>query len=121
MDIDVRTRDGVTIVELEGQLDTHNARIAQRTLVPLVHDGRRLVLVLRKVPSVSAAGLRLLLVLTRRAEAYGGRLVLAEVPTEICELMDVTGFLESMHARDRLEDAINDAVGNALRENGGAP
>ena len=112
MDIDVSTQDGVTVVELTGQLDTHNARIVQRTLVPLVHEGRRVALSLADVPAISAAGLRLLLVLTRRAEAMGGRLVLAAVPERVCELMDVTGFLESLTTRRDLASAVDTARGD---------
>lgn len=109
MKIDVNTRSGVTVVELWGALDTKSARLVQGRLMPLLTDGRRFAISLDGVPTLSAAGLRLFLVLSRRAAATGGILVLAHVADEIRDLMDVTGFLKSFVTRPDLESAIDAA------------
>lgn len=94
MEINVRTLEEVTIVELEGDIDANTAPSVQDKVLPLVQSGGKLLLDMIKVPYMSSAGLRMLLSLFRQVTAKEGKLVLVGLSEEITDTMSITGFLD---------------------------
>jgi anti-sigma B factor antagonist len=110
MEMDVRTVDGITVVVLAGDLDAATAPAVQVGLADAVHDGRDVVLDLSGVGYLSSGGLRVLLLLYRRAQCLGRAVVVVGLSAETRQLLQATGFLEFF----RLSGSVRAAV-RALR------
>jgi anti-sigma B factor antagonist len=94
MEINIQADQDVTVVEIVGEVTANTAPDAQQKLVPLVQPGLRLMLDLSKVPFMSSAGLRLLLLLYRNIIGAGGKVVLVGISEDLVNTMSVTGFLQ---------------------------
>jgi anti-anti-sigma factor len=57
-----------------------------------------------KMSYMSSAGLRVLLLVQRRAQATGARVALARLPEDVREVMAATGFLEFFAVCDTVEE-----------------
>ncbi len=106
MDINVRTLDRATIVDLAGELDATTAAIAQERILPLASQGGKLLLEMTGVTYMSSAGLRMLLSTYRRISDSGGRVILVGLSEELKETMSRTGFLDFFVTYYNLDGAL---------------
>ena len=106
MQINVRTVDQITVVDLEGEIDANTAAVAQETILPLAGSGGKLLLEMTRVTYMSSAGLRLLLSTYRRISGTGGHVVLVGLSDELRETMSMTGFLDFFATQHTIEDAL---------------
>src|SRR5206468_12461162 len=90
-DVRVSERDGVRIVEVEGEIDILTAPALAEALRGDGGPGGR-VLDLGKVPFMSASGLRLILSAHRRLSRRGG-LALAGVRRNVAHVLEVVGLV----------------------------
>jgi anti-sigma B factor antagonist len=104
--INIRTIDGVTVVDLIGELDATSSPLVQQQILPLAERGVRLLLEMTAVTFMSSAGLRMLLSTYRRVSEGGGRIVLVGLSPELRETMAVTGFLGFFITNDSLESGL---------------
>jgi anti-sigma B factor antagonist len=94
MDINIKTLEQVTVVELAGDIDATTASTVQEKVLPLAQAESKILLDMTKVPYMSSAGLRMLLSLYRQVSAQDGKIVLVGLSEEIEDTMSVTGFLD---------------------------
>lgn len=106
MTINSRTVDQVTIIEMEGNLDSRTAGEAQEQILGLVGDGSHVILDVTKIPYMSSAGLRTLLLLHRHVSANQGKMALVGLASEIKDIMAMTGFLNFFTLCDSLEAGL---------------
>ncbi len=106
MDITIREMDSIKVVEIVGNIDAMTARIAQEQINSLASPGSRVVLDLSRVPFMSSAGLRMLLLIYRNFNWREGRLLLAGLPQSLKKAMTETGFLEKFALADKVEDGV---------------
>jgi anti-sigma B factor antagonist len=106
MEINLRDTGKVTLVELSGDIDGKTAPLAQEKILPLVKDNCRLILDMSRVSFMSSAGLRFLLSL-RRQVPYSGNLVLTNLPEQIKDTMEITGFLNLFTFFETQEESVN--------------
>jgi anti-sigma B factor antagonist len=103
VDIQVSETEGVTVVTVDGELDTNSAPLAQQQIVPLAVAGVRLVLDMTKVPYMSSAGIRVLLSTYRQVTGNGGKIVLVGLADDVKDTMSVTGFLKFFQTYDTVD------------------
>ncbi|ARV62832.1 anti-sigma B factor antagonist [Nostocales cyanobacterium HT-58-2] len=96
----------VTIVELNGDVNTNTAPLVQEQILPLAQAQTRMILDMTKVPYMSSAGLRMLLSLYRQILVKGGQIILVGLSEEIRDTMSITGFLEFFQTCDTLDLAF---------------
>lgn len=108
MQVDVRDDGGIVLIEPAGDIDGKTAPDFQDQLLARVQPGARIVLSLARVPFMSSAGLRAMLLIYREAKAKDARLVLAEVNKDIRNSMSATGFLSFFMVRDSVQDATRE-------------
>lgn len=108
MQVDVRDDGGIVLIEPMGDIDGKTAPDFQEQLLARVRPGARIVLSLARVPFMSSAGLRSMLLIYREAKAKDARLVLAEVNKDIRNSMSATGFLSFFVVRDSVQDATRE-------------
>ncbi|WP_214412398.1 STAS domain-containing protein [Sphaerisporangium fuscum] len=101
-----RTVDGVTVARIDGEITSTTASGVQERLLPLVRDAGRLLVDFSAVPYVSSAGLRMLLLLYRRAQQLAAAIVLVGLSEEVRFVMSATGFLDFFEIGDDVESAL---------------
>jgi anti-sigma B factor antagonist len=104
MDVNVSEDGGVTVIAIDGELDTNSAPVAQQQIVPLAVPGCKLVLDMTKVPYMSSAGIRVLLSTYRTVSSNGGKIVIVGLADEVRETMTVTGFIKFFQTFDTLNE-----------------
>jgi anti-sigma B factor antagonist len=94
MRLDSHKRGELTVITLDGSLDSATASTVQTDLEKLIPEAGTTVLDLGKMTYMSSAGLRVLLLTHRRAQESGARIVLIKLASEVREVMSATGFLD---------------------------
>ena len=106
MEVNVRTIDQVTVVDLIGEIDASTAAAAEAQILLLAASASKLLLEMTGVTFMSSAGLRLLLSTYRHISDRGGRVVLVGLSEDLRDTMSMTGFLEFFPTHDTLEGAL---------------
>jgi anti-sigma B factor antagonist len=106
MRLNVHTRGELTVITMDGSLDSGTAPSVQTDLMQLIPDGGTTVLDLGKMTYMSSAGLRVLLLTHRRAQESGARIVLIRLSSDVREVMSATGFLDFFEVEESEDGAV---------------
>jgi anti-sigma B factor antagonist len=106
MEINIKTLEQVTVVELTGDIDSKSAPDAQAQILPLIQPSCKVVLDMSRLEYMSSAGLRMMLSMHRQATANKGQLVLVGLSEEISDTMSATGFLNFFTIQDTVEAGL---------------
>lgn len=88
-------QQGVHVVAVKGRLDSANAGELERGLTDLFSKpGDKAVVNLGQLDYISSAGLRVMLMLAKRARQNAGRLVLCSLAPQVREVFEISGFLK---------------------------
>jgi len=95
MELIQEKQGGVLVLEPVGRLDAASAQEFQQEVVRLVDSGeKRVVVDLRQTVEISAAGLRLLFMLSKKLEGIGGGLVLCSMSEQVRKAFEVAGVIQ---------------------------
>jgi anti-sigma B factor antagonist len=106
MEIEIRTTDIATVVEIGFDVDAKTAPGLQEQILPLITAMRPLILDMSRVGYMSSAGLRVLLTTYRQATSSNARLVLSGLSEDLRDMMSATGFLGFFVTADTLDGAF---------------
>ena len=107
MNISTREEGGVTVVGVEGNLDTSTAPEAQQHLDSLQDDGAQKILVdFEALGYISSAGLRVLLVTAKRLGGSGGSLRICGLNETVGEVFEISGFSVILSVFGTVEEAM---------------
>lgn len=107
MKIEFRDQNGVTVVSLEGRLDTTSSPEIRAALDRAVDDGAsKLLLDFEGVDFVSSAGLRVLLAMAKRLQKSGGGLRVCNLNETVSEVFEISGFTSILAVFPDLEAAL---------------
>lgn len=106
MEIEKYMQGAVTVIILDGELDSTTAPGVHEQLGDLVPAGSQVLIDLSKTSYMSSAGLRVLLLLYRQAKSNGARLGLACAPDDMRMVMSATGFLDFFAVADSVADGL---------------
>jgi anti-sigma B factor antagonist len=107
MQISTRDSYGVTVVDMEGSLDTSTSGETGDELVSLVKDGNdRILLNIEKLDYVSSAGLRAILVAAKLIQNARGEMRLCAPNDTVREVMEASGFNSLLRLHDTETDAL---------------
>ena len=112
MDITINVEEAVTIVTITGDIDGNTAPQMQEQILPEIGSRAKVLLDMAGVAYMSSAGLRSLLVLSRKASEYKiddreVQLILVGLSEEIRDTMEITGFLNLFSICSTREDALH--------------
>jgi stage II sporulation protein AA (anti-sigma F factor antagonist) len=100
-------REGVHIVTVKGRLDSANAGDLERGLESLFSvREERAVVNLAQLEYISSAGLRVMLMLAKRARQNAGRLVLCSLAPQVREVFEISGFLKILDTAPDQDGAL---------------
>ncbi len=95
MEVIQEKHGAVLVLEPVGKFDTASSQDFQQQAVKLVDSGeRRVVIDLRKTAEMSAAGLRVLFMLSKKLESIGGGLVLCSMSEQVRKAFEVAGVIQ---------------------------
>lgn len=87
--------DGVLVLKPSGRIDGANAREYEHTLMDRIAKGHSKILMnCESIEYISSAGLRVLLMTSRRASEKAGKLVLCAVREPVHDVFKHSGFAE---------------------------
>jgi len=108
MDIELRTCEDCTTIEIRGRLDAVSAPAAETALIDALQAGAsRLVVNLADTDYVSSAGLRVLLATAKRLSRQGGHMVLCELQSGVREVFEISGLLAIFPVADTEAAALS--------------
>jgi anti-sigma B factor antagonist len=84
--------NGVTVLEIEGRIDSVTAPDFEARLNAALDTAHRLVLDLKELLYISSAGFRVLYRAVTQAQQKDGKLVLCELSATVNELFAIAGF-----------------------------
>lgn len=108
MDVSIRTIEDITVIEVEGNIDSRTAGEFEKKTVEATQKEDKLIIDLSKVEFLSSAGLRALLMLYRQVKARNGKIVLVGVSEEIQDVMENTGFINFFILADQMDDGVKE-------------
>jgi anti-sigma B factor antagonist len=112
MEITIKTEGEITIVGIEGRLDTTNYSILENKLISLIDDGHvKIILDGSKMDYISSSGLRVLLMALKRISLVKGKFVLSDLQETIREIFEIAGFTTIFEIFRTKEEALK-AIGN---------
>lgn len=103
MRLTANTRGNTTIIAFDGSLDSGTAPGVQEEIDKLMPETGTVILDLSKMTYMSSAGLRVLLLVHRKARRDGAKIVLAGLVPDVREVMSATGFLDFFDVLDDFE------------------
>jgi len=107
MDIRISNATDISVVEVQGKLDTTTANQFQQELFKLIEAGTvKIIIDATHLSYVSSAGLRVLLASGKKIKANGGKIVLCNINEMIREVLDISGFAPLFPTFHTREDAI---------------
>ena len=93
MEIASETKDDVTVVRFDGNLDTNTSTDAQNYLNSAIEDGAtKLIVSFERVDFVSSAGLRVLLATAKKLNGSAGELRVCGLNETVNEVFEISGF-----------------------------
>lgn len=107
MSVNTRSIKNITVVELEGSIDSATAPDVQKEVLSVTENKIKIILDMKKVTYLSSAGLRMLLLVYRQIKARNGKIALVGLSEEIKDVMSNTGFIRFFVIADTMDDGIN--------------
>lgn len=107
MKIATRQSQEITIVDLEGRLDSKAVGAVNDEMVSLIQGGaKQLVVNLEKMEFVTSAGLRVLLRSSKLLQGSGGKMKLCSANELVGDILKTAGFDSLLHLYDSETEAI---------------
>ena len=105
--LDHHTKDGIEIVDVEGEIDVYTAPRLRELLIDLVNNGfYQLVVNMEKVEFLDSTGLGVLVGGLKRVRAHDGSLDLVCTQERILKIFRITGLTKVFGIHDTVDEAI---------------
>jgi anti-sigma B factor antagonist len=107
MELRERTEGGVTVLEVEGRVDSVTAPDFNARLSAILGTPQRKVLIdFRQLEYISSAGFRVLFLASKQAREVGSRLALCALSGKAEELFSIAGFVKLFTIAPTCEEGI---------------
>lgn len=92
--------DGIIVLDIEGRLDTANARDFNNAILPLLEEKKPNVIInCEQMSYISSSGLRCFLILQKSVTKNGGFLAIEAMQPEIKHIFEITGCVSIFNIR----------------------
>ncbi len=106
MRITQNLENGLVNVKVEGRLDATSSIEAQKELERILDaDSSKMLVDLSGLEYISSAGLRVLLVVAKKMQQKGGKIVLAALTPNVKEVFEISGFSSIFKIFDTVEES----------------
>jgi anti-sigma B factor antagonist len=105
--LDHHSKDGIEVVDVEGEIDVYTAPRLRELLIELVNLGHyQLVVNMEKVEFLDSTGLGVLVGGLKRVRAHDGSLDLVCTQERILKIFRITGLTKVFGIHDSVDEAI---------------
>jgi anti-sigma B factor antagonist len=105
--LDHYNKDGIEIVDVEGEIDVYTAPRLRELLIDLVNNGNHQIVVnMEKVEFLDSTGLGVLVGGLKRVRAHDGSLDLVCTQERILKIFRITGLTKVFGIHDTVDEAI---------------
>jgi anti-anti-sigma factor len=106
VEISLSKRGDLTVVSVQGRMDTISAPTFQERMQTLLDQGEsQFVLDFRELDYISSAGLRAVMTSAKGAEAQGGTLACCSLTGVVEKVFDIAGFSKMIPIYESVETA----------------
>ena len=107
MDIKIENKDNCVVVNLEGKLDSVTSGEAENKLKEiLAGDQKNILINFENLKYISSAGLRVLLIMAKKAKATQSKLILSSLLPEVQDVFNISGLVSLFEIHDSVEEAV---------------
>ena len=99
MTINKAINGDTVVLAIEGRVDTSTSPALQAAILEAFQGSKNLTLDFAKVPYISSAGLRALLIGQKTATSKGGSMELINVSEMVLSILDTVGFTDILTLR----------------------
>jgi len=110
LDIVHAEHEGIQVLHLTGRLDTVTSPDAENRILEVIENGDLIVINLKELVFISSSGLRLILVIMKRAKKKQARVIFSAAGEHVLKLFEISNFLEFLELAETLEEALERAV-----------
>jgi anti-sigma B factor antagonist len=108
MSFEVTKQDGITIVDVDGQLIVGNRQeLKQKVLAELEKGDRKFLIDFEKTGYIDSSGLGVLVSLSKKIREHGGELRLANLNEDLRTLFELTKLDTLFQIADSRQDALS--------------
>jgi anti-anti-sigma factor len=107
MEIKTEKIKHVTLISVQGRLDSLTSPNLETHLLPLVLTEQLIVLDLAEVEYISSAGLRVFLLIAKTSNKNPCDFVICGVRDNISQIIEMSGFSSILKIKATLEDALS--------------
>lgn len=108
LELNTIVKDGITVIEFIGNLDTNTAPEAESVInIQLAEGVGKIILNLGKTNYVSSAGLRVFLATAKKMTASGGAVKLCSPNPVVREILDISGFSTILDVKETEDEALS--------------
>ncbi len=106
MEIKIDRQDDIMVLSLSGRMDAVSSPAFDKELERLISESnKRFILDLSALDYISSAGLRSILLVSKRLKQEGGALLLSCLKDMVKEVFDISGFSSIIPIYDTVESA----------------
>ena len=109
MELTIIEKNGVSILELKGSLDTNSAPDIFTKVTELIDSGhQKLLFDLTETDFVSSAGLRVFLAAAKKLMAKGGLVNLCGPNDVVKDILEISGFNTIIEVKSSVNEALGE-------------
>ena len=108
--IDISSRDEgeITVVEIEGKMNTSASPDAEKFLNALLEDGvTKILLNLENLDFIASTGLRVILATGKKLAGVSGKLAICSPNLTVMDVLKMSGFSQMFNVFDSEEEALS--------------
>jgi anti-anti-sigma factor len=107
MELSTDKRESVTVVKIQGRLDTISAPELEQEMTALMGQGDSSFIVdMARMEYISSAGLRSILLVAKKLKPLGGKMVFCSMTPMVAKVFSVSNFSSLFAIHDSLETAL---------------
>jgi len=92
MEVENRKEGNTIVASISGRLDTNTTGLFDAAILPLISDGKNLLINLTGLEYISSAGLRSILTVAKKVKESQGKFALSSPTKMVDEVFDMSGF-----------------------------
>lgn len=107
MEIKYSKKDDITIVTINGKMDTYSSEDFESSMLQILELGdKKIIIDFSNVDFISSAGLRVLIMTAKKLKAVNGVLFLSSFKDYLKDMMDTVGFSSIFNIHPSVDEAI---------------
>lgn len=108
MEIEISKKEKAVVVYVKGRLDAVTSPELEKKVIGLVDEGNNnFIINCNDLEYISSAGLRVILVVTKKLKSLNGKALLSNLKGVVKEVFNISGFTSILQICETEEEALN--------------